>query len=112
MRSRPIPGTNLSHPDNSTRTKTAMQPSAPIQSILAEASAIITGPRRESYGDVRQSFLDIATLWSVILRHKVTSQDVARCMIAFKLLRETNKPARDNRVDICGYTALLDKLES
>lgn len=85
------------------------QPTQP--SILAEADTIINGPRRDAYGDVRQSFTAVAHTWSDILKHPVTPQQVALCMIALKLHREANKPSRDNRVDVCGYTALLDRLE-
>lgn len=79
-------------------------------SILTEAAAIIEGPRRDAYGPAAESFSRIAVVWSALLQHPVTSHDVALCMIALKLLRESNKSARDNRVDICGYAALLDML--
>lgn len=84
----------------------------PAKTILDEAAAIIAGPRRSSYGDVQESFGRIAKVWSVLLPCEVSASDVARCMLALKLCRECNKPQRDNRVDICGYAALLDQLES
>lgn len=80
--------------------------------ILEEAAALITGPRRDAYGDVRSSFERVATMWTALLSHPITASDVARCMIAFKLQRESNRAARDNRIDICGYAALLDQLET
>jgi hypothetical protein len=87
--------------------------SAPDQpSILAEAEAIINGPRRASYGDVEESFRRIANVWSAVLRAPVSPAQVALCMIGLKLCREANKEARDNRVDICGYAALLDQLQT
>jgi hypothetical protein len=79
-------------------------------SILEEAHAIIIGPRREAYGSVEESFERVATMWSVLLGKTVTREQVALCMVALKLCREMQKPGRDNRVDICGYTALLDHL--
>jgi len=79
--------------------------------ILEEADAAINGPRRESYGDVLESFVSIADVWSTILRAPVTPQQVALCMIALKLLREANKHSRDNLVDLCGYAALLAQIE-
>lgn len=78
--------------------------------ILEEAAQIISGPRRQAYGDVRESFASCATLWSVILKAPVSPEQAALCMIGLKLLREANKSHRDNRVDICGYAALLDLL--
>lgn len=41
----------------------------------------------------------------------VTPQQVCLCMVQLKIARELNKPTRDNRVDLCGYAALLDQLE-
>lgn len=82
----------------------------PAESILQEAERIINGPRRDSYGDARESFQRIADVWSAVLKTKVTPHQVALCMIGLKLCREANKPARDNRVDMCGYADLADKI--
>jgi len=79
--------------------------------ILEEASQVITGPRRDAYGDVRESFAKVATMWSVVFGVTVTPSQVAQAMIAFKLCREVNKAAYDNRLDLAGYCALLDRLE-
>ena len=84
----------------------------PSTSILTEAAHIINGPRRDAYGPVTESFTNIAAVWSAILRTTVTPPQVALCMIALKLLREAHSAARDNRVDICGYAALLDGLHT
>jgi hypothetical protein len=91
--------------------------SAPDQpSILTEAEAIINGPRRASYGDVAASFQRVATIWNALLIDKLkqplTATDIPLCMIGLKLCREANKEARDNRVDICGYAALLEQLQT
>lgn len=78
--------------------------------VLEEAGQIISGPRREAYGPVEQSFGAVACAWSSILGVEVTTRDVALCMIALKVMRDANKPARDNLVDICGYAALAECL--
>ena len=80
------------------------------KTVLEEAGEIIAGERREAYGPARRSFERIAAGWSVLLGVEVSVEQVAHCMIWLKLCRETNKPGRDNRVDICGYVALLDTL--
>jgi hypothetical protein len=80
------------------------------KSILAEAEEIIHGARHKSYGDVEVAFKRYATIWSEIIDTKVSPEQVCMCMIALKMCREKNKPSRDNRVDIAGYTALLDLL--
>lgn len=82
------------------------------KSITQEAHAIINGPRRQAYGHASKSFQRIANVWTEILGSKVTPHQVALCMIGLKLLRESNKPARDNRVDICGYAELADQLDA
>ena len=84
-------------------------------SIFEDAANIIAGDRRQSYGPVEQSFQNVADVWNAILRGKVkdsiTPQQVALMMIGLKLVRESNRPGRDNRVDICGYAGLLDRLQ-
>ncbi len=82
----------------------------PDKTILEEAAIIISGPRRESYGDVLTSFTRIARLWSPILGMPISPQQVAACMIQLKVAREMNSHSRDNLVDICGYAALLEEL--
>ena len=79
-------------------------------SLSEEALKLIGGDRRESYGPVRQGFEEIAQVWSIILKTPVDAQQVAQCMIAQKLCRDTYKPKRDNLVDIIGYTELLGAL--
>lgn len=78
------------------------------KSVLEEAAEIIHGPRRESYGDARESFERIAAMWQVILKRPVSGHEVALCMIALKLCRESNKHSRDNLVDIAGYADLAN----
>jgi len=80
------------------------------KSILLEAAEIISGPRRESYGSVEDSFNRIAKAWSVVFEAPVTAEQVALCMIQLKVCRELNSHSRDNLVDICGYAALLEDL--
>ena len=82
------------------------------KTIFEEAEQLINGKRREEYGPVLESFTHIANLWSQVLNIDITPQQVAQCMIAFKLHRECNKHKRDNLVDICGYTRLLGMLEN
>lgn len=84
--------------------------------ILTEAAKLISGPRRESYGPVEESFERVATVASVLLARKLSApldgKDVAMFMVAMKLCREANQPAHDNRLDAIGYLALLDQLHT
>lgn len=87
-------------------------PAPPRPSVLEEAGKIVAGARRESYGPVRESFQTIADVWSVVLKRKITAEEVSLCMIGLKLCREANKHQRDNLVDLCGYSHLLDCLHT
>lgn len=78
--------------------------------VLEEAAAVTSGPRREKYGHPRENFTKIATIWSVILGIPVTPEQVAPCMIGTKIARETNVPDRDNIVDIAGYARNIEML--
>lgn len=84
------------------------------ETILQEAERIINGPRRTDYGPVEESFLDIASRWTVELGAKLneplTPFDVSHLMIQLKLSRAKNGFHRDSYVDIGGYAGLTEKL--
>jgi len=87
---------------------------ANLPRILLEAAQLISGPRRESYGPVEESFERVATVWTALLGKRLsaplTAADIALLMAAFKLCREANSPGFDNRVDAVGYLALLEQI--
>lgn len=85
--------------------------------IEAEARSLIGGDRRESYGPAKISFANIAATWTAHLSQmgvlqegkSLSGRDVAIMMAAFKLLRESAKPKRDNLVDGIGYILLAEQ---
>ncbi|TWU12879.1 hypothetical protein CA54_17050 [Symmachiella macrocystis] len=79
-------------------------------SILAEAELLTAKNRQEAYGDYREQSRDVAAVWSVLTGVAITPRMVPLMMAALKLVRESGKPKRDNRVDACGYLHLLDQL--
>lgn len=79
-------------------------------SVLRKAERVIRGPRRSSYGPANASFKRVAAIWSAILDHPVTAQDVAMCMVGLKMVRQTTKHKRDNIVDMAGYVGLMEQL--
>lgn len=99
------------HNPNAVADKATKEPQSSTQSILEEAQQIISGPRRESYGPVEQSFQEIADIWTAVSGAQISPSQVALMMIGLKLQRESNKHQRDNLVDIVGYTLLLEQLE-
>lgn len=80
--------------------------------ILNVAQSLINGERAKEYGDAKESFTDIATMWSIVLNHKVESKDVAMCMAALKICRFVNSPKghKDSLIDMCGYAALAGEM--
>ncbi len=81
-----------------------------MQSILEEAAEVISGPRKESYGEVRLSFTRIAVGWTSITGQTISPEQVCLMMIWLKVCREVASHSRDNLVDIAGYDALLEQL--
>jgi hypothetical protein len=86
--------------------------------ILAEAERIIQGDRERVYGDPGYNMRNIAAIWTAILRKvllpgvELTAEQVCLCMAGVKLARLANKPDHeDSQVDLCGYTALLAKIQ-
>lgn len=84
--------------------------------IYEEAAKIIQGERREDYGSVKESFENVAMVWTGIIRARTRTNilldgpTVAILMAAFKLVREGNREKRDNRVDAIGYILLEDQI--
>jgi len=75
--------------------------------ILEEANSLVHGDRQQAYGHPLDDFSRTAKLWSAILGHEVTPEQVGLCMCAVKISRQVNKPKRDNLVDLAGYAATV-----
>lgn len=93
---------------------TAARENVAPKSILHEAERIINGPKRDAYGAASESFNRLAQVLSVVLFRKLKepldAHDAAMVGVALKVVREANKPDRENRVDGCGYFALADEV--
>lgn len=75
--------------------------------FLDKAEELINGNRAREYGDARENHQRIADVWSMILKTKVTPEQVCACMIGLKLARLANSMQQDDTwVDIAGYAAL------
>jgi len=77
---------------------------------LIEAGKLISGDRKQAYGDAGESFRRIASMWSAYLGKRlatdISSVDVANMMVLLKVSRASHKPKDDDFVDIIGYAAL------
>lgn len=70
-------------------------------------------------GDAERLHASIASVWSTILGHTVSTKEVYMMFAAAKIIRESVATGlekakwdildRDNVVDICGYALLLDE---
>lgn len=92
------------------------------KSILQEAHEIIYADREKTYGSPAKNLQVIADLWESYLRGKgmwnddgcdgLFAEDVALMMVLMKVARLCNTPDhRDSLVDICGYTALIERVQ-
>lgn len=91
--------------------ETTNNQSTPVASVslrveaLREAAKIIDGDRNAQYGDPEDNFERTARIWSVILNHEVSTEDVAMMMVGLKVARYASKSGfqPDTWIDIAGY---------
>lgn len=81
-------------------------------SLFREAENIINGDRRRDYGDAKEFFERIATLWTAYLDFPVSPADVAAMMALLKLVRlkYSGFTHHDSFVDMLGYVGLAHKV--
>jgi hypothetical protein len=77
------------------------------ETILQEAQRLVHGDRQADYGHPLDDFSRTAKMWSAILGHAVTAEQVGLCMVAVKISRQCNHPKRDNMTDAAGYAATV-----
>jgi hypothetical protein len=72
---------------------------------LRQAATIINGDRNAQYGEPEDNFNRIGKIWSVILNHEITSEDVAMMMVGLKVARYAANSGfqGDTWIDIAGY---------
>ena len=90
------------------------------KSVLVEAEGLVDGDRQSAYGHPFDDYTRTGTIWGGILHEwaqraaksatpiPVPPELAVLCMVGVKMSREVNKPKRDNRVDMAGYTKCLD----
>lgn len=76
--------------------------------ILEEANKLVHGDRNADYGHPLDDFARSAAMWSAIIGHPVTPEQVGLCMCAVKISRQCNKPKADNLVDLAGYAETVN----
>jgi len=71
------------------------------------AASLVDGDRQADYGHPLDDFTRTALIWTAILGHEVTAEQVALCMVGVKIAREVHVPKTDNVVDGVGYFLTL-----
>ena len=81
----------------------------PKESVCERANRLVSGVRQWDYDHPKDNMSRIAKMWEVILGvDNISPKNVALCMIAVKISRETHSHNKDNLVDIAGYAQVAD----
>ena len=71
----------------------------------------VTGKREDDYGDKLKNHQNIADLWSIYLKRKITAHDVAICMALLKIARIMHSHHEDAYIDLAGYAAIAREID-
>jgi len=80
------------------------------ENILQEAKELVKGDRQEEYGDKLINHENIAALWSIFLRKKITPHDAAMCMALVKVARLMHARKQDSYIDLAAYAAIAAEI--
>lgn len=81
------------------------------EEVLETAKSLVCGDRAKAYGDAKENFGSIATMWEEYLGYPINADDVAIMMILLKIARmKTGTFKEDTFIDIAGYAALAGEL--
>lgn len=82
------------------------------ETILEEGQRIVHGARQNDYGHPLDNHSRTAGLYAAYLGIPITAEQVCFLNILQKISREMNRPTRDNLVDIAGYAANVEMIQS
>lgn len=81
----------------------------PQESVIQSADAIVNSERQAEYGDPVENAVAEAII-AATMGLIVSPSDIARTMIAVKTRRTALNDKRDTRIDLIGYTEILDRV--
>lgn len=84
-----------------------------------EAASLVHGARQSDYGHPFDNYTRLSMMWNGLLDGKLkpgldgllTPEDCVLMLAAMKLVRQTNKPKRDNIVDTHGYLMVHEMID-
>ncbi len=79
-------------------------------SATSRGRKLVTTSRMRDYGDPAETMRRTALAWSALLGTDVSPKQVALCMAALKLVRESRRHKRDNLDDAAGYVEIASTL--
>lgn len=82
-----------------------------MKSILTEALEI-RKERGEQYGKFGDNAIPALKAFEAYTKIKISLKEFALLMVLVKFGRENVKHGRDNLIDACGYTSMMEELEN
>lgn len=82
------------------------------KSILLKADELIHGERVAKYGDARETFGNVARIFSLITKTDLSGEHVALLQLILKLVRNSHSPENiDHLTDAAGYIGLMSEIQ-
>lgn len=82
-----------------------------MKNCLTEAQKLVDGDRQTAYGNPHVLHERIAHVWSSILGHHVTPEQVALCMAGTKIARLSLNPKHEDSItDLAGYARTYQRI--
>lgn len=83
-----------------------------VEQYAGDDTGQLLKQRAAHWGDPVTTHIRIAQVWSGILGHEVSAQQVADCMVGLKLVRDSLNPDDpDSLNDAAGYTRIAQMIQ-
>jgi hypothetical protein len=82
--------------------------------VLDEAAGLVDGDRQAYYGHPLDNYRRVGMMATALFEHKlkdgfrIDELDCVRFLAGMKLIRDANRPKRDNWVDVAGYSRVAE----
>ena len=76
--------------------------------VAVDAIRLVSDDRNDQYGLFADNLQRIAEMWSALIGHEITKEDVALMMVLVKISRSRASYLRDTSVDGVAYFLMYD----